>query len=279
VRRADDRSGPDATRIRLELLLQRLAGTPRSQALSWRMILETDVRDVLTRVSAPTLVLSSIGDRPYPTTHARYVVGALASAESIERRRDDHFNLCFEEDASSIADIIEEFVTGNSARASQDRVLSTVLFTDIVSSTEHAALVGDRRWRSMLDRHDHCAQRQIERFRGRVLKSTGDGVVASFDGPARAVRSAGGLREHVRELGLQIRVGIHCAEVELRDHDISGLAVVIAQRIMTTAQAGEILVSSTIRDLVLGSEIRFESLGERALKAVRNAIHIFSVEE
>jgi class 3 adenylate cyclase/pimeloyl-ACP methyl ester carboxylesterase len=259
--------------------LQRLAGTPKSQAAYWRMILETDVRDVLSAVVAPTLVLHSRGDQLYPLAQAQFVATEISSARLLELPGNDHFNIFFEEDAASMADIIEEFVTGASPAASVDRVLAAVLFTDIVSSTQRSATVGDRRWRFLLDRHDEVVLQQVERFRGRFIKSTGDGVLATFDGPARAVRCALATRQRLAELALEIRVGIHCGEIELRDDDVSGLAVAMAQRIMGTARGGEILVSSTVRDLVLGSEVQFVAVGERDLKGVPGRVQLHRVEQ
>jgi class 3 adenylate cyclase len=180
-------------------------------------------------------------------------------------------------DGEDLAAEIEEFLTGERHEPEGDRILSTVLFTDIVGSTRRAAQLGDRRWRDVLDRHDAVAQRTIDQFRGRIVKSTGDGLLATFDGPARGIRSACALREGLQGLGVQVRAGLHTGEVEKMGEDLGGIAVHIAQRVSAIAQAGEVLVSRTVVDLVAGSGIRFEDRGEQQLKGVPSAWRVFAV--
>jgi len=158
-------------------------------------------------------------------------------------------------------------------------VLSTILFTDVVGSTERSAAVGDRRWRELLDSHDALVRRQLERFRGNVVKTTGDGILATFDGPARAIRCAQAIRDGVRALGITVRAGLHTGEIELRANDVSGIAVNLAQRVESAATAGEVLVSRTVVDLVAGSGIEFEDRGEHELKGVPGTWHLFAVKD
>jgi class 3 adenylate cyclase len=177
-----------------------------------------------------------------------------------------------------VADEIEEFLTGVRPVAEPDRVLATVLFTDIVGSTERAAELGDRRWKTVLDSHDALAGREIERHRGRQVKTTGDGVLATFDGPARAVRCAQAIRDSARSLELDIRAGVHAGECELRGDDVAGIAVHTAARVAALAGGGEVLVSSTVKDLTAGSGIEFEERGTHALKGVPGEWKLYAVE-
>jgi class 3 adenylate cyclase len=185
--------------------------------------------------------------------------------------------LFFIGDTGPMLDAIEEFLTGALPAHRSDRVLATVLFTDIVSSTEQLTQMGDRRWKELLVTHDELLRAQVERFRGRLVRSTGDGVLATFDGPGRAVRCACALRDEVRPLGLDIRVGLHSGEIELRDDDVAGMAVHIGARVAALAAPGEVLVSRTVTDLVAGSGIEFEDRGEHGLKGVPGTWNLFSV--
>jgi class 3 adenylate cyclase len=180
-------------------------------------------------------------------------------------------------DPDPLVEEIEEFLTGVRHGPQPDRVLATVLFTDIVGSTEHATRLGDRQWRSLLDDHDALVHRQLERFSGRLVKTTGDGLLATFDGPARAIRCGSAIRDGLQRLGIDIRVGIHTGEVELRGDDVGGVAVHIAARVQALGQPGEILVSRTVTDLVAGSGIEFEDLGEHELKGVPGTWRLFEV--
>jgi class 3 adenylate cyclase len=177
----------------------------------------------------------------------------------------------------AVVDEIEAFLTGERRGASLDRILSTVLFTDIVNSTQRLAEVGDARWANLLAQHDHLARREIERYRGRYIDSTGDGLLATFDGPARAVRCAQALGAAVGELGLNIRAGCHTGEIELDGDHVRGLAVHISARVGALARAGEILVSSTVKDLTVGSGLVFEDAGEHELKGVPDQWHLYRV--
>jgi class 3 adenylate cyclase len=176
-----------------------------------------------------------------------------------------------------LLDEVQAFFTGVRGTADVDRVLSTVLFTDLVASTERAAELGDRRWREILDRHDAIVRSHVEHFRGRLIKTTGDGVLATFDGPARAIRCARAISEEVRGLGVEVRAGLHTGEVELRGEDIGGIAVALAARVMAKAGPSEELVSSTVKDLVVGSGIEFEDRGAHELKGVPGEWRLYAV--
>jgi class 3 adenylate cyclase len=178
-----------------------------------------------------------------------------------------------------ITDELEEFVTGERPNRVADRVLATVLFTDIVSSTEHAARLGDRDWKVLLNRYDELVRHQLVRFRGRFVKATGDGTLATFDGPARAIECARAIAEGVGALGLEIRAGLHTGEIEARGDDVAGMAVNVASRVVDLGGPGEVLVSSTVKDLVAGSGIRFCERGPHQLKGVPDAWHIFAVTD
>ena len=180
-------------------------------------------------------------------------------------------------DSDAVVDEVEEFLTGNRHVPDTDRVLATVLFTDIVGSTEHAAQLGDRRWRHLLDGHDAAVRRQLDRFRGREIKTAGDGFLATFDGPGRAIQCACAIRDALRALGVDVRIGVHTGEIELRGHDVAGLAVNIGARVTALARGGEVLVSSTVKDLVAGSGIPFEDRGEHELKGVPGVWRLFAV--
>jgi class 3 adenylate cyclase len=180
-------------------------------------------------------------------------------------------------DVDSVVDEVEEFLTGTRASIDADRVLATVLFTDIVSSTERAAAVGDQRWRGVLDAHDQLADRQLARFRGTLVKATGDGLLATFDGPARAIWCALALRDGLRGLGIEIRSGLHTGEIELRGPDVGGLTVHIAARVQAEARPGEVLVTRTVKDLVVGAEIPLVDRGPHRLKGVPDEWQLFAV--
>jgi class 3 adenylate cyclase len=206
---------------------------------------------------------------------ARYVADHVSHAKSIELPGVDH--LFFVGDTAPVLDAIEEFLTGQVPAHDTDRVLATVLLTDIVGSTERAASLGDRRWQELLSTHDALVRAEIERFRGRPVKSTGDGIMATFDGPGRAIRCATAIRESVRSLGIEVRAGLHTGEIELHGDDIGGIAVHIAQRVSCLAGSGEVLVSRTVTDLVAGSGIEFADRGEHELKGVPGMWRLFAV--
>jgi class 3 adenylate cyclase len=198
----------------------------------------------------------------------------IPGARYVELPGCDH--LPYFDDPETTLALIEEFVTGERHRTEPDRVLATVVFTDIVNSTEHASSLGDRYWREVLDSYDASVERELERFRGRLVKTTGDGTLATFDGPGRAIQWALSTRDLCRSLGFEIRAGAHTGEIELRGQDIAGLAVVIAHRISTQADPGELLVSSTVKDLVAGSTIEFSNRGGHELKGVPGTWSIFA---
>jgi class 3 adenylate cyclase len=223
------------------------------------------VCDILGSVHVPTLVLHRKNDA-IPVEFARELAAKIPSAQLVELDGADHWPSVG--DIKSITGEVEEFLTGQRHEHIPDRVLATVLFTDIVDSTRHAAELGDRSWRELLERHDQTTRTEIARFSGRVVKHTGDGVLATFDGPTRALRCATALAERIPELGIDIRCGLHTGECELRGDDIGGIAVHIAARIAALAQAGEVLVSNTVKDLVNGSGIAFQDRGAHVLKGV-----------
>jgi class 3 adenylate cyclase len=237
---------------------------------------ETDVRHVLPVVRVPTLLLHSIGDRALDVRGSRYMAERIPGAKLVELPGRDH--LPWGEDADQILDEIEEFLTGVRHGPEPDRVLATILFTDIVGSTEKAAALGDRRWRDLLDGHHRVVRLELGRYRGREVDTAGDGFLATFDGPARAVRCASAVTEGVRALGLDVRAGLHTGEIELHGDKVSGLAVHIGARVAAAAGPGEVLVSSTVKDLVAGSGLRFQDRGSQALKGVPGEWHLFALE-
>ncbi len=239
------------------------------------MLVFSDVRPLLTAVQAPTLVLYRRGDRYAGKPHAVYLTEHIAGAKLVELPGED--NLIFVGNSDADLDEIEEFLTGARHAPGTDRVLATVLFTDIVGSTEHLAELGDRKWRDLIDAHDRTIRRQLERFRGREVGTRGDGFVATFDGPGRAIECGCAMRDAVGALGLEIRVGLHTGEIEIRDDDVAGVAVHIAARVEQHAGPAEVLVSSTVKDLVAGSDIEFEARGEHELKGVPGTWRLFSV--
>jgi class 3 adenylate cyclase len=256
--------------------LERLSATPATMRALWRMNASIDVRDILTNVQVETLVLHRKHDVAR-IERGRYLAEHIPGARMVELEGCDHFSWIG--DVDSVVDEIEEFLTGQRHDSLDvDRVLATVVFSDIVESTRSAERLGDRQWRNVLDQHDAVIERLIERFRGRKVKSTGDGVLAVFDGPGRAVRCAVAMRDGLSGLGLEIRLGIHAGEVELRGDDISGIAVNLAQRVESCARPGQVLVSRTVVDLVAGSGITFADSGDHELKGIDGAWRLFSVE-
>ena len=253
---------------------ERLSGSPGTIAAMMRMNARFDIRSVLPTISAPTLVLHRTGDRTYTVEQGRAFADGIPGARFVELPGDDHAP--WFEDGDRMLDLIVEFVTGARPVADPDRVLATTMFTDIVDSTAQASRLGDRRWREVLDDYDALVARELERAQGRLVKTTGDGTLATFDGPARAVRCARVVSDQARELGLAIRAGLHAGEIELRGDDVTGLAVVIAQRVCALGGAGEVLVSSTVRDLVVGSGIEFAPHGEHELKGVPDTWRLFA---
>lgn len=256
--------------------IERLTASPDVLAASSRAIMESDVTPVLPALQAPTLVISRRGDRHVRPEHGQSIAQRISGARFVEMAGRDH--LPFAGRAEPLLSEIEEFLTGITPTPVLDRVLVTVLFTDIVGSTDHVAQVGDHQWRESLNRYDNMVQRHLERFRGRLIKSTGDGTLATFDGPARAIECARAIAETVKGLGLDVRAGLHTGEVEFRGQDVAGVAVHIAARVSSLAVAGEVLVSRTVTDLVAGAGMEFEDRGEYQLKGVPGDWRVFSVK-
>ncbi|MHB8662832.1 MAG: adenylate/guanylate cyclase domain-containing protein [Acidimicrobiales bacterium] len=255
---------------------ERGAASPAVIAAIARWNFRLDMRPVLPTIRVPTLVLLHQGEPWEPQAAlGRYVADNIPGAQTRSLSGSDF--LFFSEGADELVDHIEEFITGVPPDREADRSLATVLFTDVVSSTEHASRLGDRRWTDLLDRHDALVSRELERHRGRKVNPTGDGLLATFDGPARAVRCAQAICGGVRELGIEVRAGLHTGEVELRGADIGGIAVHIGQRVSALAGPGEVLVSRTVTDLVAGSGIGFDDRGEYELKGVPGKWRLFAV--
>lgn len=255
--------------------LLRSGASPGGNRALMQMNAEIDVRHVLAAVRVPTLVIHNDGDRSIPVEFGRYMAERIPGAKYVELRSDDH--LPFAGNSEAILDEIEEFLTGVRRGPEPDRVLATVMFTDIVDATRKATELGDRRWRDLLDGHHALVREELARFRGREIDTAGDGFLAAFDGPARAVRAADAIAGGVKTLGLDIRAGLHTGECEVMGPKLGGIAVHIGARIAALAKAGEVLVSNTVKDLVAGSGLRFEDRGVHALKGVPGEWHLFAV--
>ena len=249
------------------------AASPAAAAALTRMSAMIDIRNVLPAIRVPTLVLHRTDE--VLAEASRYVGERIRGAKVVELQGADHMPWLGDQDAA--LDEIEEFLTGVRPHPALDRVLATVLFTDIVGSTELAADLGDRRWRDLLEQHNTVVRRELGRFRGRELNTAGDGFLATFDGPARAVACAVSIRDAARTLGLQIRFGLHTGELELAGTEIRGIAVHTGARVAALAGAGEVLASSTVRDLVAGSGLEFEDRGSHELKGVPGEWHLYAV--
>jgi pimeloyl-ACP methyl ester carboxylesterase len=260
---------------RLWARYQRMGGSPGTVRALMEANALIDVREVLPHIQVPTLVIHRTDERLVHVGSARYCAERIPDARLLEQPGDDH--LPWLGDADGVLDAIEEFVTGSRHQVDEDRILATVLFTDIVDSTRRAVEAGDRRWRELLNAHDEIAIREVERFRGRRVKTLGDGMLAVFEGPARGVHCAEALRAAVADLGVDIRAGLHVGECELRGDDIGGLAVHIGARVAALAGPGEILVSRTVRDLVAGSGLRFADRGDHKLKGVPDSWRLYAV--
>jgi class 3 adenylate cyclase len=254
----------------------RLGASPTAVINIFRMNANIDVREILPVVHVPTLVLHRAGDRAINVEEGRYLEQHIPGAKFVELRGDDH--LWWVGESDSVVEEIQEFLTGERPVTERDRVLATVLFTDIVESTKRAAEVGDRRWRDLLDRHNMMMRTEIHRFKGRVVKSTGDGFLATFDGPARAIHCAFAVREQMERWGIEIRSALHTGEIELIEGDVGGIAVHIAARVLEVAQPGEIWASRTVKDLVAGSSFKFSEQGTYGLKGIAGEWPLFAVE-
>jgi pimeloyl-ACP methyl ester carboxylesterase len=248
--------------------LQRFAASPAMSGMVMQAFFDTDVRSALPLIQAPTVVIHRRGDRVVSVEAGRWLADHIAGARFVELPGVDHAP--YSGDVETLADEIEEFLTGMRAVPTDtlDRVLATVLFVDIVGSTERLAAIGDQRWRELLDKYHASARRQVERFRGREIDTAGDGVFACFDGPARAIGCAHAIREAVRAIGLEVRSGLHTGECVLAGQKLAGIAVHTGARVAAAARPGEVLVSQTVKDLVAGSGIAFDERGAHQLKGV-----------
>jgi class 3 adenylate cyclase len=256
--------------------LLRMGASPGAAVALLQMNAEMDVRHVLPVIRVPALILHSVGEQALDVRGSRYMAERIAGARLVELPGIDH--IPWGEDADALLDEIEEFLTGVRHGPEPDRVLATVLFTDIVASTEKAAALGDRRWRDLLEGHHRLVREELGRFRGREIDTAGDGFLATFDGPARGVRCARAVSDRVRALGIEVRAGLHTGEVEVVDDRVSGLAVHIGARVAGAAGPGEVLVSGTVKDLVAGSGLRFQDRGLQSLKGVPGEWHLFALE-
>jgi class 3 adenylate cyclase len=254
---------------------QRLAASPGAAVMLLRSAFATDARAVLPAITVPVLVMHRAGDPFTGPEHGRYLAESIQGARYVELSGVDH--LFFAEDLDHVVAEIQEFLTGVREVREPERVLATVMFVDIVESTEQATLLGDRAWSDLLDRYYAIARRQLERFRGREIDTAGDGLFATFDGPARAIRCGSAIADAVRVLGITVRVGIHSGECEIVGEKVGGIAVHTGARIAGQAGPGQVLVSSTVRDLVAGSGIPFEERGRYSLKGLPGDWSLFAV--
>jgi class 3 adenylate cyclase len=254
---------------------ERLSASPRTVALMMPMVSELDIRALLPTVRVPTLVVQYTNDSLVPPANGKYVADHTPGAKYVELPGRNLFH--FVEPWRASFQEIAEFLTGEQPDVADDRVLATVLFTDIVDSTRRAAEMGDRDWHALLDAHDAVVRSQLSRFRGREVSTSGDSFLAMFDGPQRAIRCAISIRDAVQALGIEVRAGLHTGEVEIRGDDIGGIAVHIGARVSALAGSNDVLVSSTLKDLVIGSGLEFDDRGAHELKGVPGEWHLFAV--
>jgi class 3 adenylate cyclase len=256
---------------------ERMYMSPKEASRLFQSQLSLDVREALASVRVPTLVLHAEGSEAVPPEHGQYLAEHIAGARLALVPGDDVI-LFVEPTVEPLHREIDEFLSGLHRAPEPDRALAAVLFTDIVGSTERAAALGDREWRNLLEGHDAVARTVVEQHRGRLVKMTGDGMLATFDGPGRAIRCATALADTLRPLGLEIRAGLHAGEVEVRGTDIAGIGVHIAARVLACAPPGDLLVSAAVPMLVAGSGIEFDDKGEHELKGVPGSWRLFSVQ-
>jgi class 3 adenylate cyclase/pimeloyl-ACP methyl ester carboxylesterase len=272
-------SADDPVQVRFHAKNMRMSCGPRQAAAYLRQSLDVDLTHVLPAVRAPTLVVHRQGPSPYfPIESSRYLAAHIPGADLVVVPGKGGL-IIYAKPYAQILDQIEAFVTGTSPASDTDRALATILFTDIVGSTDKAASLGDRRWRGLLESHDAIANSIVDQHGGRLVKLTGDGLLATFDGPGRAIRCASAFREALAPLGIRIRAGLHTGEVELRGDDIGGIAVHLAARVLELAGPGELLTSSAVPLLVAGSGIEFEDRGEHELKGVPGTHRLYAVED
>jgi pimeloyl-ACP methyl ester carboxylesterase len=264
----------DPHEMRLLARLERMAMSPGTARKLFRVLTQLDVRHVLPAIRVPTLVLHRTGDQPVRVAHGRYLAEHISGAKYVELPGADH--MAWVGDVRALLVEVRQFLTGERAAPEVDRMLATVMLTDIVGSTERVAAMGDRRWKDLLERHNDAVRRELARFRGREVKSTGDGFLATFDGPGRAIQCAQAIADAARKLGIEVRGGLHTGECELLAQDIGGIAVHVAARVAAKAGPGEVLVSRMVKDLVAGSAIRFEPRGTHMLKGVPGRFALFA---
>jgi pimeloyl-ACP methyl ester carboxylesterase len=253
----------------------RLSASPGAFAALSRMNMQIDIRNILPAIRVPALIMHSVNDQALPIESGRYLAEHIPGARLVELTGD---HVPWLADAEVVTDEVEEFLTGVRHGPEPDRVLATVLFTDIVGSTERAASLGDRAWRDLLENHHALIRRELDRFRGREIDTAGDGFLATFDGPARAIRCASAISKEVRSLGIEIRAGLHTGECEKMGGKLGGIAVHTGARVAALAKAGEVLVSSTVKDLVAGSGLSFRDRGDHSLKGIPGEWKLFAVE-
>jgi pimeloyl-ACP methyl ester carboxylesterase len=265
--------GDEAFASRLATYLRR-AASPGAAIALLRMNTQVDIRAVLPTIRVPTLVIHRTGDRDVNVEEGRWLAERVLGSRFVELPGEDHFPWIGDQDA--ILDEVQEFLTGVPPVSDVDRVLTTLLFTDIVGSTELAVRLGDRAWKELLEQHHSLVRKELARFRGCEVDAAGDGFFLRFDGPARAIRCACNIRDGLRQIGIEIRAGLHTGEVELTGGKIRGIAVHMGARVAAAAQPGEILVSNTVKDLVAGSGIRFRGRGAHILKGIPGELHLFA---
>jgi class 3 adenylate cyclase len=267
----------DDAQLRDLARLERQSMSPATAGALFRQQYALDVRPVLPAISAPTLVLHTVNNRWTPIEHGRYVAQHIPNARLVEIPGADIVVTTDSPAASVVIDEIEEFITGTRSVSEHNRMLTTMLFTDVVGSTDRLATIGDQAWRTVLDRHDDAVHHQLARFSGVQRNHTGDGVLATFDGPERAIRCGSAIRDAARQIGLDVRVGIHTGEVERRGTDLAGIAVHLAHRVCQAAEPAEVLVTRTVVDLVAGSNVRFDDRGDHNLKGIPTPWRLFAV--
>jgi len=263
----------DAATMRILARLERMAMSPGTAHKLFGLLTQTDVRHVLPAIRVPTLILHRAEDKPVRVGHARYLAERIAGARYVELPGSDHMPMMGDVDA--LLDEVREFLTGERAAPESDRILATILFCDIVDSTIRAAELGDHEWKRLLLQFYAMVDGKLHHFRGRKLDTAGDGLFAAFDGPARAVRCGAALVDAAKALSLQVRVGVHTGECEVLGEKYSGIAVHLGARVASAADPGQVLVTSTVKDLVVGSGIHFEDLGSRTLKGVPDQWRLF----
>jgi pimeloyl-ACP methyl ester carboxylesterase len=255
----------------------RLGASPGAATALYRMNIDVDIQHLLPTIQVPTLILHRTDDKLMDAGGSRYMAKRIPDAKYVELQGVDH--LPWVGDVDSLVGEIQEFLTGVRQHYETDRVLATVMFVDVVSSTEHAATLGDRGWRDLLESYHACVRQELNRFRGREVDTAGDGLFATFDGPARGIRCACAIRDAVTSLGINIRAGLHTGECEVIGEKIGGIAVHLGARVAAKAQSGEVLVSNTVKDLVAGSGLRFTDRGVHTLKGIPGEWRLFSAEE